>query len=58
MINNNCAMQLLPVLLGELAEATGAEQIKQKGQTLVDYVSEWKRVSSMNQQQQVILLIT
>lgn len=51
-VSNHNIEKLLPVLLGELAEATGAEQIKQKGQTLVDYVSEWKRVSSMNQQQQ------
>lgn len=60
---NNYPIQLLPVLLGELAEASGAEQIKQKGQTLVDHVSEWqklqnKRVSSMSQpkMQQVMLL--
>ena len=51
---NLCNIQLLPLLLDELAEASGAEQIKQKGQTLLDYVCEWqklqnKRVSSENQ---------
>lgn len=40
------SLQLLPVLLDELAEASGAEQIKQKGQTLLDHIYEWQRLQN------------